>query len=302
MTPRTPNPKGLIRSINALLKQEEALLSERLPYGLQTGLDLKLGLFRRKSGLYVPSKSAEPSILFESYEVLLIKAFQLLLTACSKNSSSQIISFTFRTIMEIGLNRANAIFSTHVSADEKTKIKLLSVLSDYAFMNSTWGKDWFIKLYDSEKKIFSAKEQSRIETMIGYPNITRDGIYELRRFCASKISSANDLVMKSVKSGAGVNQDSFKAIYGAYSHMMHGNVFQIETALNPDNKARAKVHSRLFIISAGLNFAQRVAEHLADASLTTRIDTLTKQLVPVWNELWKDLVAARATKAKKSST
>ena len=298
MTPKTPNPNIFIRSINALLKQEEELLSERLPYGLQTGLDLKLGLFRRKSGIYVPSKSAEPSILFESYEVLLIKAFRLLLSACAKNSNSQTISFTFRTIMELGLNRANAIFSTSISVDEKTKIKLLSVLSDYAFMNSTWGKDWFIKLYDSEKKIFSAKEKSQIEAMVGYPKITQDGIYELRRYCASKISSANNLALKSGKT---ISQDSLKAIYGAYSHMMHGNVFQIETALNPDNKTRAKIHLRLFTISAGFNFAQRVAEHLAEPKLTARITTLERELAPVWNELGKELQTARATKAPKKS-
>lgn len=286
-------PKSYIRKILSLLAKEEALLSQKRTYGLQKSQDIKSGFIKHKSGLYLPLKAVEPRILFESYENLVVKTFRGLLQTCIKNANSPLLSFTFRTIMELGFNRGNAFFASAINSDEKRKIKLLSILSDYVYINSNWSRDWFRRLYDAEKTIFTAKERTRIENIVGYPNITQDGIFELRRYCAAKISSANDLVLKATP---GANQDKLKSIYGSYSHMIHGNVFQIETALNQKNKPRAKVHLQLFIASAGFNFAKRVAEDLSDKTISKAVSMLEQNLIGVWNLLGKDLLAARVTK------
>lgn len=274
----TPKVENYISTMLASLNTAKKVMEDRDLYPLQTKADLSAGIIRTKSGIVQKLSDVKPRILLDGYEKQFLSTFITLINKCLENPANPFLSFVFRTLMEMGITRANALFSVGVDDALKRQIKVLSVLVDYFYIPEKWAQDWFNELYSSEKKIFTDYEQKKIESF----EKTTKGVKDFRQFCDSKIKSAHSKVM----SGATYfNSDKFRSLYGAYSHLMHGNVFQLEVSLKPDNLERVSVHGYMFVVSSGSNFVQRLSEHLQDPGLSVKVSDMTRDLPDVWGEL-----------------
>lgn len=268
------------QQIYSLLEKECEIVSKRSKYS-GAKLEVKTGLIQLDSGLLIPSKVVAHRVLYETYEHMFLKTFLGLAKAAVKHKTERFLPFAYRTIFELGVKRADVLFSNGTSAADKKRLKLLSMLVDYGSLSEAKYHKQFKELYTEEKDCLTATEKKLFDQVVNLKGADSVLTKKMRQEYTRYLSTLQQKVTP-IDFG---NHNAEIAIYSGYSHMLHGNLLFIQDAVDREISWRNEFWIYGILIHAGQNLAARVAEYLGDTALQSEIDTLRAELKEFWPKL-----------------
>ena len=284
--PTTPQRKiaYYINRIVKILGEEQQILSQNYWLSEQKKIDIKRGVFRRRSGILIPIDVAEYRVLYEGYHINVLESFILLIKEVMKYRKISITNFSLRSLWEIGFTRIDVYFSKDVDPIKEKRARLLSVLVDYAIKKPLFFK----KLFRSEKSILKQEEINIINNYLVLPasvSVKEERfkiIKELRR----KVGMAYSEAYQSITPYpflANLNLNN-KIIPSHLSHFLHGDPYLIKGLMETKTTEQEK---RVFaiIIRSGLNAVNRIGEFINDSKIMNRITKLNSELSAIWKIL-----------------
>ncbi|MCX5785607.1 MAG: hypothetical protein NTX59_07950 [Elusimicrobia bacterium] len=209
---------------------------------------------------------------------MFLKTFIGLIKATVKHKTERFLPFAYRTIFELGLKRADVLFSNETSATDKKRVKLLSMLVDYASLSEAEYHQQFKKLYAEEKDCLTTIERKLYDQIAN--SKLRDSILikKIRQEYTKYLSSLQAKITPIDFGG----YNSEVAIYSGYSHMLHGNLLFIQDLVEREISWRNEFMMYGILIHSSQNLATRVAEHLGDNDLQLEINTMRADLKGFW--------------------
>ena len=150
----------IIAEIISTLGEISTNFSHKSPYHKQQLKDLQIGLVKTKS-LFLPLSSVSHRILYEEYKAVFVGSFLSFYKNLFLNIDNVFTEFSFRTLIETGIEIAQILFSNEVEEIEKKKFILSLLLIDFGILapsNPMFYKD-FKKLFKEESALLNEKEK-----------------------------------------------------------------------------------------------------------------------------------------------
>ena len=262
---------------------------ERRGYGNQKINDFNSG-YIQMSGIFIPLKSIDYRILYDHYEIILLKSFINLIENTLKYQKSPLISFTFRTIQEIGIMKLDVFFANEVSQDEKDRIKLFALLTDFIAMDGPEFNEQFSKLYTHENHRLSSSEQQVFNNIIS----TQDQVVEKRLIKKARTNLGNTFenFHKKITPHPFLTKDHLKILGSWWSHLLHGNPFLINNAFDPKASWRDEYRFYAVALISCLSATRRIVNYSKDPSLISNSNSIDSEFNLQWNKLivsWKEI-------------
>lgn len=271
-----------IVDIIAILEKQKILL-EQQGYGKQALRDLKQRQIRLPSGIIMPLESIEYNILYDHYDLVIVKTLILLQKNIFKHRDCPFIAFSLRTLLEIGINFINILFVDEITQSEKKHVKLLSSLIDYVSTGVPLFRKYFIKLFAAEKSKLTREEKQIFQDILilmKSKNTTelREKIIQARRML-SRVKNSLNVNIKPLLILDKVNVNSF---YSWQSHMLHGNPLLIQGVFDTLTKEINKNTIYTILIATGLNAINRLATYLNNPDITVAVQNKNKEIEVLW--------------------
>ncbi|HLL61355.1 MAG TPA: hypothetical protein VK338_06575, partial [Candidatus Nitrosocosmicus sp.] len=114
-------------------------------------------LFKRRSISISDQKYDSFNSLFLYYREVFLESYINLFNAIYKNKDDIFTEFSFRTLLEMGVEDSFIIFSNKVPEKEKRNYILLTILSEYGFssMKSENFRKWFDEIFNENVNLLS---------------------------------------------------------------------------------------------------------------------------------------------------
>ncbi len=197
-----------------------------------------------------------------------------------------ITNFSLRSIWEIGFTRIDVHFSKDVDPIKEKRARLLSVLVDYALINSSFFK----RLFQSERSILKQEEINIINNYLK-PASTKEERFSLIKKLRRKVGMVYNEAHQPVTlylflANLSLNN---KVIPSHLSHFLHGDPYLIKGLIDKGliETKMIEQEKKVFaiIIRSGLNATNRIGEFINDSKIMSRITKLNSGLSVIWKIL-----------------
>ncbi len=272
------------RSLFPTVKVSESLLRE--------------GLTEYK-GAIVPINSVSHRYLYDFYESNFLDAYILLFKQIFQEKKSKTSEFTFRTLLEMGVEESFILYDKSVENNERSTYILIKTLVDYFSIESTdiiLFSDWFKKLFDEHKSeienFLSEKNYQIILNMLnglGGPFDDKfTGVLVDGRQLSSSVKS--NMLHKYGQKKIFKLTDEYKRIKSGEAHTLHGNTFFLNYLLaqQTENNHLFRVYAHLTI--SGNDILKKLSDYLDNQLFKSKV---TKHLLefdtfrPKFNAAWE---------------
>lgn len=263
--------------------------------GLQSRENLQKGLIE-KDGILVPYESIRHRFLFDTFEAAYIDVIRDLLMELKSERRSSFTEFSFRTVIELCLKRAQIIYSKTLESKEKEKFKLIVFLADYAFIKS--GKvdyiEYYEKLLNTHANLLSSNQQQLFEKLI---RSIKDGTPEevkLLKSARKLLESEQSRLFKEsnipdqIKA---LNFNNLELMLSTHSHLLHGDFLLVSNLIYSKKKKPTQHLFRTYwtLLFAGITIINYVSSEKDDIRL--KIKNVNETFIVVFNELtttWRE--------------
>lgn len=274
---------GFYSRIQLLLEKEHGLLSKKSRYA-GVKMERKTGLAQLNSGILVPGKAIAHRVIYEAYEAMLVETFLGLVKSIVKCKAEKFVPFSYRTVIELGTTLADVIFSKEVPDNDKVRLKVISLLTDYASVvdDPVLRRQYEGFLSDEEiSTVLKPKERELFLSALSQNSRDTKLVKRMRRKYSDLVSALRQKITP-LPFG---NPVSLIAIHSAYSHMLHGNLFFLQDFVKREHSWRNELWVYAMPVHAGQNLAYRVAEFLGDVSLKMEIVGIQDELKEFWPKM-----------------
>jgi len=271
-----------IKDIIGILEKQYALL-EQQGYGKQALRDLMQRQIRLPSGIIMPLEAVEYNILYDHYDVIIVKTLILLQKNIFSHRDCPFITFSLRTLLEIGINFINILFADEITQTDKKHVKLLSTLIDFVSADKPPFREYFIKLFDAEKTKLTEEEiqifQDILTLMKSKNDIElREKVIQARRMLSGVKNSLN----ANIEPLLVLDKENVRSFYSWQSHMLHGNPLLIQGVFDTQAKEINKNTIYTISITTGLNAIKRLATYLNNSNITIEVQNKNKEIDTLW--------------------
>lgn len=220
-----------IQRIQVLLNRTKELFPKT-----NVSRDLLKAGYTEYKGITVPFSSVSHRYLYDYYDATFLNTFICLFNTIYSEKHSLVSEFTFRTLLEMGVEDSFILYDKNVSKDEKRKYMLIKTLVDYFSIETSMKEffsSWFKNLYKENEKMLKEKLSEtdfKIVTHLHesldkpldekYTKVLKDG----RNLC-NRIKA--NILDQYRQKGLFVPTQGYLRIKSGESHMLHGNVFLI---------------------------------------------------------------------------
>lgn len=286
----------VILKITSFLEKEYFLLNKKYK-NEQRISDLRQGLVN-KDGILIPLYMIDHKILFDGFEFTFFDSFYKLYKEIRKEKNNIFTEFAFRTLIELGFYRSQIVYSNNLTKEEKDHFKLLIWLSDYSSIAIGRPKNitHFNKLFAEFGDLLTKKEVATMEEMkdILMKQDTERHESKTEEIRKLLLPIQGNLYAKT-KILPIFRGKKVKAIYSAWSHILHGNALLLYDMFSDKGKGtRHKLRVHWFLLLTGLNTTTYVANFLNDNDLSKELETLTKETKEIMDEVslyWQQIEA-----------
>lgn len=254
----------LINRCVQLLEDGYQLLKEKENISEQNYNDIIKGMFR-KTDLYDSDSYMKCRILYEFYHIYFLETFIILFKNVSKAKDCYclLLPFTVRSLLEMGINLIDVLFSPSASSNDKSRVKLISLLPDLAVVDSDPNFHGAYKqLYDEENNNLGNDERNifnEIYNDLSKGQVPSEEKIKKARECRNRIVNN---IMANIKSSP-VLKNNIKMLYSWFSHLLHGNVFLVKDVFDSPDDWRNRLYVIMLIVGGNASF--RLAEYLKDS-------------------------------------
>lgn len=289
---------GYNSRIQSLLEREQLLLLKRSKYA-GVKMDRKTGLAQLHSRIFVPAKMIAHHAIYEAYESMLVETFVGLVKSVVKCKAEKFVPFSYRTIIELGITLADVVFSKEIADKDKVRLKVISLLTDYASVISdpALRRQYEGLLSDKKFDVLKPAERELYLSALSLNGRDTKLVKRMRRVYSDLVSSLRQKV-KPIPFG---NPAALIAIHSSYSHMLHGNLFFLQDFVKREYSWRHELWVYAMPVHAGQNLAFRVADFLGENSIKSEIVAMQGELKEFWPKMgtaWK-IAVKTAEKAER---
>lgn len=231
---------------------------------------LKSG-FTNYKGLVVPLKSVSHRYLFEFYDSGFWSAFTLLCKTVYDEKEAKLSEFTFRALIEMGIDECFILFDQFVDPIEKRKYVLLKTLVDYSSIETSLQplfNQWFQSLMKEEKSFieqqFTEKQQAVIQALGDNINKSQEKEYtkaliSVRRLC---MQVKDQIISKHEQAGHIKISNSYRRMKSGEAHTIHGNIFLLPHRLKQQTRENHLFRVYTYLFFSGIEALTRVINFL----------------------------------------
>lgn len=270
------NCLGFIRDIAEIWDNTEG-------FAKQDNRIVQLGYMKTASGVLLPKKYLDYKVLFQHYETELLRTYCILAEQIIRHSRIPIVEFSYRTLQEIGLTRADALLSASVSLENREKIKTLVVVIDLLTSTDSELYSFGERLLEDKKSLLTPSQLQTIEKLRRKkPDQDNTGdIKEARQIINDAFAGVKGLIERPSFITAKSNLASLNSIW---SHMLHGDIFAIQSVISEET-TKAESHfdrSYAIVLITSANIIFRLISRFQ--KYQTRGDELLQQIDEVWGQ------------------
>lgn len=264
-------------------------LIESKGYAIQNMNDVKQGIMRLKSGLVIPRQYLNYKILYDHYEVSLLQAYVALAKVIITYREIAITEFAFRTLQEIGITRADILFSNDVSQENKNKFRLLITVIDLLESKNRELYENGVKLFNEKKEDFTASQKKTISKLMrkSFDDELPIQIIKEARKSINDFSFGfnNQISLSPFLSG----KSHLSKLFSHWSHLLHGSVFHIKSILDksitPPQNLSDRTIALIFLTSG--NIIYRLNKLIKNTAFKSTGEDLIIQIDSAWQGLRK---------------
>lgn len=283
--------EGLIDDLIRLLKEEHGGLEKR-GYGRQNISDFFVNkLIKLPSNIVLPIDQVEYRVLYDHYESLLLQNFITLIERALEEKNSIFVTFSFRTMQEMGINLMDALFAPDLVPEDKKYIKLFAILMDFAAMPDPRHNKYFKQLFKAEGAQLLLRDKQLFENLINFRDEEKKVLLDREiRKARKRFNSLLADKLQDIEPLPILRKQNVIQVRSWWSHLLHGNPFLIQDTFKPEKKWRLNFRIYAMILTSGLNAANRLALHLDDQSLSEKTRQLNNRMDNLWpkvSALWK---------------
>jgi len=251
----------IIKKIINIMDEIYIDFSSKSQYKKQLLRDLKTGYVIVK-GLYRPFTSISHKILFEEYRMVHFQGFLNFYKNIFSNIDNYFTEFSYRTLIDIGVEITQIIFSEDIEKGEKERFILNILLTDYgilAFNNPIYLKD-FENLLIEKADLLNNVEKSNFNEMLN--SIKMKNIDELNNFLEKAMKSNSKTqfnLFQNTNTADFLSINKIKNLHSWFSHLLHGDIFLINSIFKEyKNPYQHKLRARYLLLFIGCNFLYQI--------------------------------------------
>ena len=259
---------------------------------------LKSG-FTYYKGIIAPLKSVSHRYLFEFYESGFWSAFTLLSRTVYEEREAKLSEFTFRALIEMGIDECFILFDQFVDPVEKRKYVLLKTLVDYSSIETGQKplfNQWFESLMKEEKifieQHFTDKQQALLQVLGDNINKSQEKEYtkaliSVRRLC---MQVKDQIVSKHEQAGHIRISNSYRRMKSGEAHTIHGNIFLLPYRLKQQTRENHLFRVYTYLFFSGIEALTRVVNFLKNDKFSKETDIILSDLNKfklVFRDVWE---------------
>ena len=233
-------------------------------------------LFKRRSISISDQKYDSFNSLFLYYREVFLESYINLFNAIYKNKDDIFTEFSFRTLLEMGVEDSFIIFSNKVPEKEKRNYILLTILSEYGFssMKSENFRKWFDEIFNENVNLLSPIQITQLHQ---YTKVLKTKT--INRAYVKKLRDVRRLIFKKKKEIIDrlmlKDQDLFdiEVILSGHSHILHGNPILLKELFMKDKKDHISP-LMLYLKISGFEMLKNVSEYLNNPNFRDKVDNL----------------------------
>ena len=243
--------------------------------------------YTQYKGLILPLDTVSHRYLFEFYESNLWRAYAILFRTVFEEKEARLSEFTFRSLMEMGIDECFILFDQSVKPEERQKYILLKVLVDYGSIETTQQatfNKWFTKLLEEEKTFidqnFTDKQKTLIQSLGANINKSQEQGYTkaliaVRRLC---MQFKEEIISRHEKAGNIVITNAYRRMKSGEAHTTHGNVFLLPHRLKQQSRENHLFRVYMYLLYTGTEALTRLVGFLKNDELSKEADAVLTEL------------------------
>lgn len=247
---------------------------------------LKSG-FTTYKGLVVPLKSVSHRYLFDFYDSGFWSTFILLCKTVYEERETKLSEFTFRALIEMGIDECFILFDQFVDSTGKRKYVLLKTLVDYSSIETSLQplfNQWFQNLMKEEKTFieqnFTEKQQAIVRSLGDNINKSQEKEYtqaliSVRRLC---MQTKDQIITKHEQAGHIRISNSYRRMKSGEAHTIHGNIFLLPHRLKQQTRENHLFRVYTYLFFSGIEALTRVVNFLKNNELNKEANAILEDL------------------------
>lgn len=269
-------------NIKSIIKTMDAVYTEILnksPYKKQLLSDLRKGYVKVK-GLYLPYKAISHRVLFEEYPSVHSQGFISFYKNLFSEIDSYFTEFALRTLIEIGIEITNIIFSKDIKEKEKKRFILNILLTDFGILASrdTRFLTDLERLLTEEGDLLEKGEKINFIGMIKSIKERDLKTHDKSLEIAMKNNSDTQFILfKKTKTPDFIDRNKINILHSWFSHLIHGDIFLVDSIFKEyKNPYQHKLRIHYLLLYVGCNFLYCLQESTDVDSLKNSINQIIK--------------------------
>lgn len=238
-------------------------------------------------GIIVPLDSVSHRYLFDFYDSNFWNAYTLLCRTVYEEREAKLSEFTFRALIEMGIDECFILFHQVIDSIEKRKYILLKTLVDYSSIE-TGQQDmfnkWFTDLMREEKDFidqhFTDKQKLVLKSLGENLNKSPEEGYTRALISTRKLCMQikEEIITKHKKVGDSKFSNAYQRMKSGEAHTMHGNIFLLPHRLKEQSKETHLFRVYTYLFYSGIEALTGVISFLKN-------DEFTRETTKVLNDL-----------------
>lgn len=218
--------------------------------------------------------------LFIYYQKVFIQAFLRLYHDIYDNKNNKFIQFSFRTLIEMGMEDSFILFNKRVPEKDRRNYILLTLLTDYALTSQKDSsfEQWFDSVFNTNMNMLTPVQVFQMRQYIRKLKTKKidDNYMKMLRSVRRLIfKKKNEIIDRhKIKDHFDIDVD---VILSSHSHILHGNPFLINRLLKNNHIEHEQLTLFCLTIS-GLTFLKNISQSVQNASFIAAVQLLNNKI------------------------
>lgn len=284
----------LITRVQHILEKQFTELNSNFYGSSQKASDLKQNLIRYK-GFYVPASHFDHKILFDGFEVNIVEMFIDFYKAIHGRKEKDVFAeFSLRTLSEISFKKIQLLFTNETTTREKNRLKLLTLLADYAKLgiDNPKHQNTYNKLLNEFDDCLTIKQKSLCKDLID--NIKKknsEAAYKLVRELRREINITQNNLFDKVGLLPIFRKEQLYVMFSEWSHLLHGNMFLLRDVFSnkrPAYRHKLRVYWNLILCGINaVNYIGKYSQSIDYSSELRKVNTMFRNIKKNLAKYWR---------------
>ncbi len=272
------------KKLLSLLKEGNELLPKRI-----VPRDLLEQGFTLYKGIVAPIKLISHKYLFDDFEAPFLEAYISLFEKLIEENSSVLNEFSFRTLLEMGVEDSFIILDKRVEKDDKKIFVLVSLLADYCSIETSMKSmfnAWLTKLFDEHKEFIQQAISEKdfgllkeLKDLLSTSSINLEKFTVLLKDVREIRSKTKAIILNKYKQKKiFVLNDMYRRMKSGESHMLHGNAFLIINRMNHQSAENHLFRVFAYLTISGVDMLNYLSGFLVNKNYSQKINEFNKEL------------------------